>query len=111
MRTTHWSVPEHLKDHIDLVHPTTMFGVGLSAQGLPFRFSDKVPGHDALKLLTSSSSPSTVNPSCNETITPACLLELYNAVDYKVQAAHKGNQIAITSYLGNFSLISSLPKL
>lgn len=40
-----------------------------------------------------------INPSCNSTITPSCLLKLYNATQYKLQAADKGNKIAVSSYL------------
>ncbi|KAF8583077.1 subtilisin-like protein [Ramaria rubella] len=104
VRTTTWSVPETLKDHIDLVHPTTMFGVGMRPQGMPHRLSSKLPGIATVK----SSTGGAVDPSCNNTITPTCLLQLYNAADYKIQAADKGNKVAITSYLEQFANLADL---
>lgn len=100
MRTTSWSLPESLHEHIDLVHPTTMFRGGLQAKAATFRTLDKAPGEAAV-ISIPSPSPSAVNPSCNTTITPTCLLQLYNATQYTVQSATKGNKIAISSYLGN----------
>jgi tripeptidyl-peptidase-1 len=99
VRTTSWSVPTHLYKHIDLVHPTTMFRGGLQPRATTIRLSNKTPGKAAVASIPTA-GPSVVDPSCNETITPTCLLQLYNAVDYKVQSAHQGNQIAISSYLG-----------
>ena len=99
MRTTSWSLPDFLHEHIDLVHPTTMFRGGLRRMTSTIRKTDKLPGKAAV-IPIPAASPSAVDPSCNQTITPTCLLELYNASTYKVQAAMKGNKIAISSYLG-----------
>jgi tripeptidyl-peptidase-1 len=79
-----------------------MFKGGLQPRSTTFRLSNKAPGKAAVASIPTA-NPSAVDPSCNETITPTCLLQLYNAVDYKVQSAHKGNKIAISSYLGTSS--------
>ncbi|KAF8492103.1 tripeptidyl peptidase A [Gautieria morchelliformis] len=107
VRTTSWSVPEHLHEHIDLVHPTTMFRGGLQRKAATFRKLDTASGKAAVMSIPAT-SPSAVDPSCNTTITPTCLLELYNATQYKVQSALKGNKIAISSYLGQFANIKDL---
>jgi len=109
VRTTSWSLPDHLHEHIDLVHPTTMFRGGLQAKAATFRKLDKAPGEAAVMPIPAS-SPSAVDPSCSTTITPTCLLQLYNATQYTVQSAKKGNQIAIASYLGQFANIKDLEK-
>lgn len=104
VRTTSWSIPEFLDEHIDLVHPTTMFRSKIRAQAATFRLSDKGPGQSTVAGIPSS-EPLAVNPSCNTTITPTCLFELYNATQYKVQAPQK-SKIAISSYLGNCCVLS-----
>ncbi|KAF8592739.1 tripeptidyl peptidase A [Ramaria rubella] len=109
VRTTSWSLPDHLHEHIDLVHPTTLFRGGLQPRATTFRLSDKAPGKAAV-ISIPSASPNAVDPSCNTTITPTCLLQLYNATQYKVQSADKGNQIAIASYLEQFANIADLQE-
>lgn len=95
VRTTSWSVPEFLDAHIDLVHPTTMFR-STKPQASTTRLSNKVSSIKTIASLI----PAGIDPSCNNTITPSCILQLYNATQYAVQAANKGNAIAIASYLG-----------
>ena len=76
-----------------------MFGGVLRPLAAPFRVFDKPVGEVAVQSIPSVTLGG-VNPSCNKNITPTCLLELYNATNYKVQAAQKGNKIAIASNLG-----------
>ncbi|KAF8514826.1 tripeptidyl peptidase A, partial [Hysterangium stoloniferum] len=102
VRTTRWSLPESVHEHVDLVHPTTMFRAGLKPRATTFRLSNKAPGKAVVSSIPSPNAQA-VDPSCNETITPTCLLQLYNATQYKVQSSEKGNQIAITSYLDQFA--------
>ncbi|GJJ05822.1 hypothetical protein Clacol_000009 [Clathrus columnatus] len=108
VRTTSWSVPDFLSEHIDLVHPTTMFSSRFRAQAATFRLSEKEPGLSVVASIPSS-EPLAVDPSCNNTITPTCVLELYNATQYKVQAPDK-SKIAISSYLGEFANIADLEQ-
>ncbi|KAF8514827.1 peptidase S8/S53 domain-containing protein [Hysterangium stoloniferum] len=105
VRTTSWSLPDFLHEHVDLVHPTTMFTGGLQPRATTFPLSDKIP---IITPLTDASPD--VDPSCNNTITPTCLLQLYNATQYTVQAADKGNQIAISSYLNQFANLADLQE-
>ncbi|KAN0097087.1 Peptidase S8/S53 domain containing protein [Tylopilus felleus] len=99
VRTTSYSLPETLHEHVELIQPTTMF-----TRLRPFRstlhWSNTVP--------TGSLTPSTgtltgpagnpVDASCNGTITITCLRQLYNAVGYNTSATN-GNKIAVTAYL------------
>ena len=84
-----------------------MFRGGLRRMASTIRKTDKAPEKAAVVPIPAA-SPSAVDPSCNQTITPTCLLELYNASTYKVQAAMKGNKIAITSYLGTHAFIGNI---
>lgn len=77
-----------------------MFGTGLKPRATHYQLSNKPPILPDIDFRSKPSDP--VDPSCNTTITPKCLLQLYNAVNYKVKAAEQG-KIAIASYLGDSS--------
>jgi len=75
-----------------------MFAGGLKPRATTYLMNDDPPVlPDTLVAPTEISAA--VDPSCNTTITPSCLLQLYNAVGYSPRAPEKGN-IAIASYLG-----------
>ena len=65
LRTTQYSVPDSLVQHIDLISPTTYFGK-TSAQA-PVMNPDASPVE-----------PRQVDASCATSITPTCLKEIYN---------------------------------
>ncbi|KAI0036025.1 tripeptidyl peptidase A [Vararia minispora EC-137] len=108
LRTTSYSLPAHVHDHVELVHPTTFFG-HTRALRTTFRFSEvqdpPVPVSSEKILIPGSGI--TVDPSCNTTITVTCLKELYNAIGFQA-SAHNGNQIAVTGYLEQFANIQDL---
>ncbi|KAI0080805.1 tripeptidyl peptidase A [Panus rudis PR-1116 ss-1] len=111
VRTTSYSLPEHLHEHIDLVQPTTLFST-LRGMKTNFRFEDDVQAKalvnaDAPPIKVPSASGGQVDASCNGTITIHCLQQLYNAVGYK-PLANTGNQIGITGYLEEFANIADL---
>ncbi|KAI0262573.1 tripeptidyl peptidase A [Gloeopeniophorella convolvens] len=116
VRTTHYSLPNHLDDHVELIHPTTAFNRA-RAHRTTFRFSPPVDtSADASSEAPASSakitvpgSGVTVDPSCNTTITVSCLKQLYNAVDF-VPKATKKNAIALTGYLEQFANIADLQE-
>ncbi|KAH9939929.1 Pro-kumamolisin, activation domain-containing protein [Amylocystis lapponica] len=87
VRTTSYSLPEHLHEHIDLVQPTTAFT----------RFTNQAIIHRL-----------PVNATCNNTITIQCLKELYNAVNYMPSGSANGNQIAVTAYIENYANFDDL---
>ncbi|KAJ3777653.1 peptidase S8/S53 domain-containing protein [Lentinula raphanica] len=94
IRTLEYSLPRHLHDHINLVSPTTYFGTTKSMKVT----SHLEPDRPALSLSSDVSPPST----CSRTITPTCLKDLYNTVNYTpTQTAT--NKIGITGYLEQFA--------
>lgn len=108
MRTTEYSLPAHLDQHVELVQPTTVF---LRTKGhrstLRFSPSAQVSPSSADAKIVIPGSAQSVNASCNSTITVSCLKQLYNIVDYVPQATHQ-NAIAVTGYLGEFANFADL---
>ncbi|KAH9059745.1 tripeptidyl peptidase A, partial [Lactarius vividus] len=112
VRTTEYSLPAHLDEHIELIQPTTAFNRA-KGQRTTFRFS---PAPETASSSLSSDdkisvagSGVTVDASCNTTITVSCLKQLYNAVDYVPQATDK-NAIALTGYLEQFANFADLQQ-
>ncbi|KAF9498824.1 tripeptidyl peptidase A [Pleurotus eryngii] len=108
VRTTSYSVPEHLHDHIDVIQPTTMFG-RFKGQKSTIHSVEDVPEQKNTVALASAHAATApvVDPSCNTTITVTCLKQLYNAVNYVVKAAKK-NSVALTGYLEQFANMQDL---
>ncbi|KAI8982751.1 tripeptidyl peptidase A [Trametes punicea] len=106
VRTTAYSIPEHLDLHVELIQPTTMFS-RMKSLKTTFRIDDEqektalIPA-DAPPISVPSASGGHVDASCNQTITITCLLQLYNAVGFEASATN-GNQIGITGYLEQFA--------
>ncbi|KAF8969345.1 peptidase S8/S53 domain-containing protein [Flammula alnicola] len=104
VRTTSYSLPTNLHDHVELVQPTTMFGRFKPEKSDIF---SATPIPDSLIQATKGGSPVnaasgvTVDPSCNSIITITCLQQLYNAVGFTPSA--KGNSVGITGYLEQFA--------
>ncbi|KAF8806309.1 subtilisin-like protein [Phlegmacium glaucopus] len=109
VRTTSYSLPSNLHDHIDLIQPTTMFGRFKKEKSTVFPVGEgAIIDHlytNAAPFVDSSSGV-TVDASCNRTITITCLQQLYNAVGVVPSAAN--NSIGITGYLGQFANIQDL---
>ncbi|KAI0758086.1 tripeptidyl peptidase A [Fomes fomentarius] len=112
VRTTSYSLPEHLHDHVELVQPTTMFS-RMKKLKSSFHFnpvplvSSPVDAATAPPINVPSASGGHVDASCNTTITITCLQQLYNAVGFQ-PSAKNGNQIGITGYLEEFANIQDL---
>jgi tripeptidyl-peptidase I len=109
VRTTSYSLPEELHDHIELVQPTTIFA---SFRGLKTTFrwqgDDEDTSHHYATLTNASGGG--VDPSCNTTITVSCLKQLYNAVDYEACPEKSRNSIGITGYLEEFANLEDLKR-
>lgn len=109
VRTTSYSLPEHLMDHVDLVQPTTVFS-RFSSMKTTYRFSQDqstTAGQNGSYIPVPSASGGQVDASCNQTITVSCLKQLYNAVGYTPAAAGQ-NQIAVTAYLDQYANFEDL---
>jgi tripeptidyl-peptidase-1 len=92
IRTLEYSLPRHLHDHINLVSPTTYFGTTRSMKVTSF-----LSGRPSISLGSDVTPPN----SCENTITPTCLKDLYNTVAYTPTEIAK-NKIGITGYLEQF---------
>jgi tripeptidyl-peptidase I len=111
VRTTEYSLPAHLDEHIQLIQPTTAFHRA-KGQRTTFHFSpasETSPSFAAGDKITVPGSAVTVDASCKRTITVSCLKQLYNAAGYVPQAPQK-NAIALTGYLGEFANFTDLQQ-
>ncbi|KAH7909406.1 peptidase S8/S53 domain-containing protein [Hygrophoropsis aurantiaca] len=109
IRTTSYSLPEILHEHIELIQPTTMF-----ARFKAMKSTLHWAGSSSLASSPGASTGTITGPagnqvdaSCNTTITLSCLRQIYNAVGYNTSAAN-GNKIGLTGYLGQFANIADL---
>ncbi|KAN0115995.1 Peptidase S8/S53 domain containing protein [Russula decolorans] len=113
VRTTQYSLPEHLHAHIELVQPTTYFGrpkpmsTSLFFEGLGITVdissTSATPSTPAAANYTNGTltDPYT-DVDCSRTVTIPCLRTMYNVTGYVPQATSK-NKIGITGYLGQFA--------
>lgn len=109
VRTTSYSLPENLHNHIDLVQPTTMFARFKSMRSTlkesDFKITDNEAPASALPAIVTAGTK--VDASCNSTITVPCLQQLYQSVGYKPTATHL-NKIGITAYLEQYANLNDL---
>lgn len=102
VRTTSWSLPQHLHEHVSVIQPTTSF-LRPSPQGRTLKVFDQAV--DVLHL-PPPVSPATVSAACNESlVTPTCFRTLYGTLNYTVKAANK-NSMALNDFLGEVNLRS-----
>ena len=103
IRTTSYSLPSVLRDHITLITPSTYFNVAKprpvhsvvqQPEGITFQVADGISNSwvDAL---------GGVPPTCKDKITPSCLDSLYN-ISY-TPASTKNNSLGVTGYLDQFA--------
>ncbi|CAD6448939.1 4ee354d2-c29f-48b7-a952-24051e52d9f8 [Sclerotinia trifoliorum] len=95
VRTTQYSVPNHLAEHIDLISPTTYFGKTVA--NAPTKVTKK----------NTSATKVTVDASCSTSITPKCIKELYNVGNY-APSATSGSRIGFGSFLNQSALYADL---
>jgi len=97
VRTTEWSLPQHLHEHISTIQPTTAFlraspklATVMESPGVDFNEDDYPPSSTDLIM------------TCNwEGVTPDCLRLLYGTNDYTPQSLN--SSIAFTNYLGEIA--------
>lgn len=91
VRTTAYSLPQNLHDHIDVVTPTNTF---LDLQKAKTTYQPIQP-----RIQTRAGTPPDVSKVCNATdVTPTCLRTLYETIDY-VPSSNGKNRLAFTNYL------------
>ncbi|KAI0796218.1 peptidase S8/S53 domain-containing protein [Abortiporus biennis] len=110
VRTTSYSLPRVLHEHIDVVTPTTYFGTMRSMKATS-RIQPQIKPIDndieVASKLVNPGSLATVPSSCSTTITPACLRALYNTTTY-VPKATDTNELGVAGYLDEFANIADL---
>ena len=99
MRTTSYSLPAHLHEHVELVQPTTVFG-SLKA----FRSTIVLPDDEMTFTRDAEGNTllATAATNCTATITVDCIKQYYNATGYEVDPT-LNNSIGITGYLEEFA--------
>ncbi|KAL2431026.1 Tripeptidyl-peptidase sed2 [Exophiala dermatitidis] len=99
VRTTEWSLPRSLHEHVTTIQPTTAF-LRANPRGETVL---TVPTEIDLDHLTVATNASSLSRICNFAgMTTKCLSALYNTHNYTVQASDK-NQVGFTNYLGQVS--------
>jgi tripeptidyl-peptidase-1 len=108
IRTTSYSLPSILHDHITVVTPSTYFGHPKPQHKTSFIQSiGDVPFGDVDRTtnLATNNAPasnnSAVSPTCNDRITPSCLNALYN-ISY-TPVSTKNNSLGVAGYLNQYA--------
>ncbi|RDW92293.1 hypothetical protein BP5796_01687 [Coleophoma crateriformis] len=105
VRTSHWSLPVHLHEHIDTVQPTTSF-MRTKKQNADTIQLDKRMTPRSYKPVTNS----TVSSVCNlASVTLDCFRALYDFGGYE-QKAQGVNKIAFNNYLNETPIRPDLYK-
>ena len=95
VRTVEYSIPDELATYIDLISPTTYFG--------------KTVAHMPKFTKTKKDAPTKrhVDSSCQTSITPACIKELYNVGGYE-PSAKSGSRVGFGSFLNESAIYTDL---
>ncbi|WQF82596.1 Putative peptidase S53, activation domain, peptidase S8, subtilisin, Ser-active, Sedolisin [Colletotrichum destructivum] len=124
VRTLEWSLPEHLRGHIDVVQPTNSFLRSVPQDrhgGIPrpaWEVEGRVPtyeelveedlverGHLDIPALADLPPKPTVADACNRlAVSSLCLRVLYGTLDYEVQQpvdANATNKVGVVNFLGH----------
>jgi tripeptidyl-peptidase-1 len=91
IRTTQYSIPDNLTQHIDLISPTVYFGNSASL----VKKDKRIVSRDH------------VDASCYNAITPPCLKEMYSVGSYQ-SAISSGSRVAFGSFLNRSAIYSDL---
>ena len=110
LRTTSYSVPDHLANAIDLIAPTTYFGNTKAQRSIPTQ--TKRSAVTKRQLQTSCETTIQYPISANRTeaftlLSPQCLKELYKIGNYSVDVS-AGSTIAFGSFLNESASYSDL---
>lgn len=100
LRTTQYSIPDDLVKYIELVSPTTYFGKTVA----------NAPKFVRATKTKKDSTPApavSVAASCETSITPSCLKQLYNIGNY-VPDPHSGSKVGFGSFLNQSALYTDL---
>lgn len=110
LRTLHYSVPDSVAEHVDLVQPTTRFGHPRLRRSTisEVSYPDEVPGLKLMKVDVETATTSSDPAFCTTTVTPECIRAQYN-IGYKPHAGHN-NRVAFASYLEEYARYDDLEQ-
>ena len=94
LRTTQYSIPKNVSQYVDFVSPTTYFGKTTAQIPTIPRTKRTLEVQQA----ANSTSNNKIDASCKNSITPACLKEIYNIGNYTADPK-SGSVIAFGSFL------------
>ncbi|KAH8719176.1 peptidase S8/S53 domain-containing protein [Phaeosphaeriaceae sp. PMI808] len=96
IRSLGYAVPKNIRRHIDMIHPITRFGQ-LQAE--------------RSHILTEGMAISAegLNASCNKTVTPSCLADLYKFADYKIDP-NAAVTIGVNGFLEQYARYSDFEQ-
>ncbi|KAI1378899.1 Pro-kumamolisin [Hypoxylon crocopeplum] len=120
IRTLDWSLPDHLRDHIDVVQPTNSFlrpvaqdryggqpAPSWDVEGRLPTYEELVDediidrGHLDIPTLEELPKNPTILDGCNRiAVSPLCLRVMYGTLGYETQSIDK-NKIGVVNFLGN----------
>jgi tripeptidyl-peptidase-1 len=97
VRTTEWSLPQHLHEHIDAIQPTTSFFRGVAQATEYVELEDWIaPGYVP-------PTNETISRVCNvSSVTPECFMNLYSTKGYV--PSQPNNKIAFNNFLGEIPI-------
>lgn len=100
LRTLSYSIPDDVAEHVQFVDPSTNFGGTLAFAPVT---------HPSRTLTERKNKPtkSTVDASCQTSITPSCLKQMYNIGDYTPKV-ESGSTIGFSSFLGQSAIYSDV---
>ncbi|KAI0505389.1 Pro-kumamolisin [Xylaria bambusicola] len=119
IRTLKWSMPEYLREHVDVIQPTNSFFRAMPQDrygGIPqpdWERNRRVPtyeelveedlvdrGHLDTPTIEELPANPTIKDACNRlAVTPLCLRVLYGTFGYRVQ--NDTNKVGVVNFLGN----------
>ncbi|KAI0878421.1 peptidase S8/S53 domain-containing protein [Hypoxylon argillaceum] len=102
LRTTEYSVPEHIAPFVQLIHPTTFFG-----QTKSHRMPVHDEGNAQTRLKVAEMAAAGAADNCTRLITPPCLRSAYNIGDY-VPSASSGSRLGFGSFLNESARLADL---
>lgn len=101
LRTLQYSIPDDLQDQIAFVDPGTFFGRP--------RSSPAITPSKTKRTQEDTPTRPTAAASCETSITPSCLKQLYNIGDYKADP-DSGSRIGFGSFLNESALYADLAQ-
>lgn len=96
VRSLSYSVPKEIRSHIDMIHPITRFGQLQAEKSQVFSEGSAI-------------KTAAVNATCNSTVTPSCLADLYKYADYQVKP-NASVTIGVNGFLEQYARYSDFQK-